>query len=71
MRRNLKIFRIKERLSQAEISERIGCSRATYAAIESGSRCGRMRFWHDLQSAFDLPDSEMWELMDDDDTTKH
>ena len=68
MRRNLKIFRIKERLSQAEISERIGCSRATYSAIESGYRCGRLRFWNDLQAAFDLPDSAMWELMDNDET---
>lgn len=63
MRTNLKIFRIKEHLSQTEISERIGCSRATYAAIESGKRCGRQTFWKDLQSAFNLPDSDMWQLM--------
>ena len=63
MRKNLKIFRIKQNLSQTEISDRIGCSRATYAAIESGSRCGRQTFWADLQKAFELPDSEMWPLM--------
>ena len=66
MRRNLKIFRIKQNLSQTEISDRIGCSRATYAAIESGSRCGRQTFWSDLQKAFELPDSEMWPLMTND-----
>ena len=66
MRTNLKIFRIKQHLSQTEISEKIGCSRATYAAIESGARCGRQTFWKDLQKAFRLPDAEMWELMKND-----
>lgn len=63
MRTNLKIFRIRQHLSQTEISERIGCSRATYAAIEGGIRIGRPTFWHDLQQAFGLPDEEMWLLM--------
>lgn len=66
MRTNLKIFRIKQHLSQTEISEKIGYSRATYAAIESGARCGRQTFWRDLQRAFQLPDAEMWELMKND-----
>jgi DNA-binding XRE family transcriptional regulator len=66
MRTQLKIFRIKQHLSQTEISERIGCSRATYAAIESGKRCGRQTFWKDMQKAFDLPDAAMWELMKND-----
>lgn len=63
MRTNLKIFRIKRHLSQGQISDLIGCSRATYAAIENGARCGRQTFWKDLQKAFALPDSEMWLLM--------
>lgn len=63
MRTNLKIFRIKQHLSQTEISERIGCSRATYAAIESGARCGRPTFWKDLKKSFMIPDSDMWQLM--------
>lgn len=63
MRTNLKIFRIKKHLSQGEISQLIGCSRATYAAIENGARCGRQSFWKDLQQAFSLPDAEMWLLM--------
>lgn len=66
MRTNLKIFRIKKRFSQGEMSEIIGCSRATYAAIENGARCGRQTFWKDLQKAFMLPDSEMWLLMKND-----
>lgn len=66
MRTNLKIFRIRNHLSQSEISDRIGCSRATYAAIENGARCGRQTFWNDLQTAFHLPDSAMWDLMKND-----
>lgn len=66
MRTNLKVFRIKNRLSQTEISEKIQCSRATYAAVESGARCGRQAFWNDLQKAFSIPDSEMWELQKND-----
>lgn len=65
MRINLKIFRIQQHLSQDEISKKIGCSRATYSAIESGARCGRQTFWKDLQKAFHLADEEMWKLMMD------
>ena len=66
MRTNLKIFRIRQHLSQTEISEKVGYSRATYAAIESGKRSGRQQFWKDFQKAFRLQDSEMWQLMKND-----
>lgn len=63
MRINLKVFRIKQHMTQKEISARLGYSRATYAAIENGVRNGRYYFWADLQAAFDVTDAEMWELM--------
>lgn len=63
MRTNLKIFRIRQHMSQAEISEKIGCSRATYTAIENGKRAGRPQFWKDLKKAFGLCDADMWKLM--------
>ena len=62
MRTNLKVFRTKHNLTQSEIAEKIGCVRETYQSIESGVREGRDVFWHDLQKAFDIPDSEMWAL---------
>ena len=62
LRTNLKVFRIKQNLTQSEMSEKIGCVRETYQAIESGAREGRQIFWSDLQKAFDIPDSEMWAL---------
>ena len=68
MRTNLKIFRITQHLSQTEISEKIGCSRATYSAIENGTRDGRPSFWRDLKEKFVIPDSEMWQLMKNDES---
>ena len=63
MRKNLKIFRVQHDLTQDEISAKIGCTRATYSAIESGKREGRRAFWTDLQKAFDISNAEMWALM--------
>lgn len=66
MRTNLKVLRVKNNLSQESMSQRIGCTRATYSAIECGKRNGRKTFWKDLQSVFGIPDSDMWELMKND-----
>lgn len=65
MRTNLKVFRVKQNLSQDEISKKIGCKRATYSAIENGKRSGKQSFWKALQNSFGIPDVEMWELMQD------
>ena len=62
MRKKLKLFRVEKDLTQGEMAEKIGCSRAAYCGIESGSRDGKQAFWEDLQKAFDIPDSEMWAL---------
>lgn len=62
MRKNLKVFRVKNDLTQAEIADKIGCTRATYSAIENGTRDGRKTFWHKLQEAFAIPDADMWAL---------
>lgn len=63
MRTNLKLFRVKKNLSQDEFADAIGCTRATYSSIESGKRDGRLTFWNDVQTAFNVPDSEMWALL--------
>lgn len=59
----LKIFRVKQGLSQEEMAQKIGCIRPTYSAIENGKREGRRTFWKDLQQAFVLTDEEISELM--------
>ena len=66
MRKNLKIFRVQNDLSQEEIAEKIGCTRATYSAIENGTRDGRRTFWMKLQQAFNVSDEEMWALVKND-----
>lgn len=63
MRNGLYMFRHSKRLSQSEIAEKIGCSRATYSSIECGSRNGTMTFWRKLQTAFEIPDAEIGGLM--------
>lgn len=62
MRTNLKLFRVKHHLTQAEMAAKVGCIRCTYAAIENGTRAGRDVFWESLQKAFNIPDEDMWEL---------
>ena len=46
-----------------EMAKKIGCTRATYSAIEAGNRDGRRTFWKDLQRAFNISDEDMWALM--------
>lgn len=66
MRTNLKVFRIRHQMSQEEMSAKIGCTRATYAAVENGARNGKPSFWKSLQDAFRLPDQDMWQMMKND-----
>lgn len=62
MRKNLKLFRVKNNLTQDEIAAKIGYTRGTYQAIEKGLRDGRKTFWNDLQRAFNIADADMWNL---------
>ena len=66
MRTNLKVFRVKQHLTQQQMADKLGYTRASYQAIEKGSRNGQKAFWNALQSAFNIPAAEMWELQQDD-----
>lgn len=63
MRTNLKILRIKNHMSQEEMSKKISCSRATYSAIENGTRSGKHSFWEAVRNEFNIAEADMWELM--------
>lgn len=63
MRTNLKVFRVRQKLSQAEMAEKIGCRRSNYSAVENGTRNGSVKFWNALQTAFNVPDTEIGGLM--------
>lgn len=59
---NLKIFRIRHGLTQADMAVRVGCARDAYCAIEAGKRDPSIAFFYALQDAFGIPDEKMWEL---------
>lgn len=65
MRTNLKVLRVRLNLTQDEMADKIGCARATYAAIEAGKREGRKEFWISLQKTYNIPNEKMWELIID------
>ena len=52
MRMKLKLFRVAQDMTQAQMAERLGGDIATYAAIEKGTRSGRIQFWLKLQDTF-------------------
>lgn len=58
----LKVFRVKQNMTQAQFAEKVGYSRSQYALIEQGNRKGTQDFWNKLQTAFNVPNSEMWSL---------
>ena len=63
-RKNLKIFRVEQDLTQSDMALQIGCSRDAYSAIESGSRDPSFDFMEKLQTAFDVPSERMWALLE-------
>ena len=63
MRTGLKLFRVKNHLTQQQVAERVGVSRQVYGKIEKGiSRCN-INFWVTLQRCFNIPDEYMYSLM--------
>lgn len=63
MRTNLKVFRVRLKLTQGEMAAKIGVSRVVYANVERGRNKGKEKFWNNLQKAFNVPDEEMYALM--------
>lgn len=59
---NLKCFRTKQQLTQKEMADKIGVSRAMYIRVENGAMSGTFEFWGRLQKTFSVPDEDMWEL---------
>lgn len=63
VRLNLKLFRIAKQMTQGDMAEKLGVSRGMYCNIEKGIRDSSQDFWLNLQKTFNLPDAEMWGLM--------
>lgn len=62
-RMNLKLFRVSKNLSQQEFADVLGVQRQTYAMVERGQRRGSDAMWAALKKKFDVPDADMWQLM--------
>lgn len=62
IRINLKLFRIKNRLTQNEMADRLNISRSTYVNIENGKSDCTLKFFNSLQREFGIKDEDMWEL---------
>lgn len=63
MRHNLYLFRCDQRMTQAQIAEKLGVSRQLYASIEKGRQRVSAEFWSTLQRVFEIPDADMYGLM--------
>lgn len=62
MRNELKVFRVKNQLTQKEIASKLGVSHSAYNLIETGKRNGTIKFWEKLQKEFNLDGGELWNL---------
>ena len=61
----MRILRIKHKMTQADVAEKIGICLSAYNKIENGKRVGTLETWKKIQKLFDLGDEEMWSLMKD------
>ena len=66
MRTELKVFRVRHKMTQAQFAEKIGVKRALYAAVENGARNGTLAFWEQFKNAFNIPESEIWRYTQND-----
>lgn len=63
MRTRLKLFRVKHKLTQEQIADKIGYGRMTYANVENGRRNPSKAFYEAFSKAFGLSLSKVSELM--------
>lgn len=66
MRTNLKVFRIKQNMTQAEFANATGYSRCHYAKIESGEKNMPLKLLENIQQNFRISDSELLDLKKND-----
>ena len=59
----LKSKRVAVGLSQQDVSERLGITLTAYSLIETGKRMGKLETWIKIQNLFQIPDSEMWNII--------
>lgn len=68
MRTALKVFRVRNNMTQDDFAEKLGISRGCYSLIEQGKRNGTLEFWNKFYKTFNVPANEMWDLLKNDET---
>ena len=61
MRKNLKMLRVENDLTQEQMAVRLGVTRTTYCNIENGKSNGTMSFWLTVHREF--PETDIAEMI--------
>jgi DNA-binding XRE family transcriptional regulator len=62
-RLKLKQLRVGLDLSQEEMAKALDIERSQYSKIELGKQCGALEVWDRLQTRFNVPKDEAFEMM--------
>ena len=63
MRNTLIKYREIKGLPKRQTAIRIGTNAQTYAFLENNKRNGSITMWSKVQKVLDIPDSEMWRVI--------
>lgn len=66
MRTELRVFRVRQKMTQVQFAKKIGVGRAMYAAVENGTRDGSLAFWEKFKNTFAIPSNEIWRYTQND-----
>lgn len=62
MRKELKLVRVENDLTQAQMAKKLGIALSTYNLIENGKRGGNKELWIKLKNTFNVSDERMWKI---------
>lgn len=65
MRTRLKIKRVAAGLTSYEASEAIGVAKQYWSLVETGKQRGTIKLWRRIQDLLDIPDEEMWSVINE------
>ena len=60
----LRLLRFKNGLSQEETAAKIGFNAQYFSRVERGMVDGSVEFWRNIKTAFNLSDSEIWAMIE-------
>lgn len=62
---NVPLFKLRasKNMTQCQLAKKIGFTNQTVSRIEKGLCGGKLDFWLAIQKLFEVPDEDMWALM--------